>query len=73
MTTAERTAEPTSGGQDVDVDAVIVGAGFSGLYMLHRLRDQLGLSARVYEAGDRRRRHLVLEPLPGRARATSRA
>jgi cation diffusion facilitator CzcD-associated flavoprotein CzcO len=31
-------------------DAVVVGAGFSGLYMLHRLRDTLGLSARVYEA-----------------------
>jgi cyclohexanone monooxygenase len=31
-------------------DAVVVGAGFSGLYMLHRLR-QMGLSARVYEAG----------------------
>ena len=34
-----------------DLDAVIVGAGFAGLYMLHRLRG-LGLSARVYEAGD---------------------
>ena len=34
-----------------DVHAVIVGAGFAGLYMLHRLRG-LGLSARVYEAGD---------------------
>ncbi len=32
-------------------DAIVVGAGFSGLYMLHRLRE-LGLSARVYEAGD---------------------
>lgn len=31
-------------------DAVIVGAGFSGLYMLHRLREQ-GLGVRVYEAG----------------------
>jgi cyclohexanone monooxygenase len=31
-------------------DVVIVGAGFSGLYMLHRLRG-LGLSARVLEAG----------------------
>jgi len=31
-------------------DVAIVGAGFSGLYMLHRLRG-LGLSARVYEAG----------------------
>ena len=32
-------------------DVVIVGAGFSGLYLLHRLRS-LGLSARIYEAGD---------------------
>lgn len=30
-------------------DAVVVGAGFSGLYMLHRLRET-GLSVRVYEA-----------------------
>jgi len=34
-----------------DAHAVIVGAGFAGLYMLHRLR-HLGLSARVFEAGD---------------------
>ena len=32
------------------VDAVIVGAGFAGLYMLYRLRG-LGLSVRVFEAG----------------------
>jgi cyclohexanone monooxygenase len=32
-------------------DAIVVGAGFAGMYMLHRLRG-LGLSARVYEAGD---------------------
>lgn len=31
-------------------DAVVVGAGFAGLYMLHRLRG-LGLSVRVYEQG----------------------
>ena len=31
-------------------DVVIVGAGFSGLYMLHRVRE-LGLSVRLYEAG----------------------
>ena len=31
-------------------DAIIVGAGFAGMYMLHRLRG-LGLTARVYEAG----------------------
>jgi cation diffusion facilitator CzcD-associated flavoprotein CzcO len=35
----------------VDVrDAVIVGAGFAGLYMLHRLRG-LGMSVRVFETG----------------------
>jgi cation diffusion facilitator CzcD-associated flavoprotein CzcO len=33
------------------LDAVIIGAGFSGLYLLHQLRDQLGLSVRVLEAG----------------------
>lgn len=31
-------------------DAVVIGAGFSGLYMLHLLREA-GLTARVYEAG----------------------
>ncbi|MGH0030741.1 MAG: flavin-containing monooxygenase [Myxococcota bacterium] len=31
-------------------DAVIVGAGFAGLYMLHRLRET-GFDAHVYEAG----------------------
>jgi cyclohexanone monooxygenase len=34
-----------------DFDAVVVGAGFSGLYMLHRLR-AMGLRARVYEAAE---------------------
>ncbi|MFD4706683.1 flavin-containing monooxygenase [Gottfriedia sp. NPDC058432] len=32
-------------------DAIVIGAGFSGLYMLHRLRED-GLSVRVYEAGE---------------------
>lgn len=32
-------------------DAVIVGAGFSGLYQLHCLRDQLGMSTLVMEQG----------------------
>ena len=55
---------PAGGGIEV-LDAVIVGAGFGGLYMLHRLRE-LGLSARVYRGRRRRRRHVVLEPLSGR-------
>jgi cation diffusion facilitator CzcD-associated flavoprotein CzcO len=33
------------------VDAVVVGAGFSGLYMLYRLRE-LGFTTRVFEAAD---------------------
>lgn len=35
-----------------EVDAVVIGAGFSGLYMLKRLRDDLGMTSRVFEAGD---------------------
>ena len=34
-----------------EFDAVVIGAGFSGIYMLHQLR-QLGLSARLFEAGE---------------------
>ncbi len=33
-------------------DAVIVGAGFAGLYAVHRLRNDLGLNVRAFEAGD---------------------
>ena len=33
-----------------DLDALIVGAGFAGMYMLHRLRG-LGFRTRVFEAG----------------------
>jgi len=35
----------------VDYDAVVVGSGFAGMYMLHRARG-IGLSVRVFEAGD---------------------
>src|SRR3954466_10269057 len=37
--------------EQTDYDVVIVGAGFAGMYMLHRVRG-LGLTARVFEAGD---------------------
>jgi cyclohexanone monooxygenase len=40
----------TTPGRSVEYDAVVVGAGFAGLYMLHRLRQQ-GLSVRVFETG----------------------
>ena len=35
-----------------EVDAVVVGAGFSGLYAIWKLRDVLGMEVQVYEAGD---------------------
>ncbi len=37
--------------QSPDVDVVVVGAGFAGLYLLHRLRG-LGLSAMCFEQAD---------------------
>src|SRR5881392_873827 len=37
--------------QVTNLDAVVIGAGFSGLYMLYRLREA-GLSTRVFEAGE---------------------
>jgi cation diffusion facilitator CzcD-associated flavoprotein CzcO len=41
----------TRSGSDPDFDAIVVGAGFSGLYSLHKLRDDLGLKVAVFEAG----------------------
>ena len=38
-------------GLPTEMDVVVVGAGFAGMYLLHRLRG-LGFSTRVIEAGD---------------------
>ena len=46
---SESTAETTASAKTADV--VVVGAGFAGMYMLHRLRG-LGLRSVVFEAGD---------------------
>lgn len=35
----------------LEIDALIIGAGFSGIYLLHRLRDQLHLNVKIVEAG----------------------
>ncbi|MBS0558502.1 MAG: NAD(P)/FAD-dependent oxidoreductase [Proteobacteria bacterium] len=45
-------AATSSASQSATFDAVIVGAGFSGLYQLHCLRNRLGLSAVVLEMAD---------------------
>jgi cation diffusion facilitator CzcD-associated flavoprotein CzcO len=41
-----------SGGGLPELDAVVIGAGFSGLYALYKLRDEMGMRVRVYEAAD---------------------
>src|SRR5580658_6414898 len=46
METARQPATKTQ----PDFDAIVIGAGVSGLYQLYRLRE-LGLTARVFEAG----------------------
>src|SRR6201987_5665731 len=45
-------AQPSAESADAaHFEVVVVGAGFAGMYMLHRLRG-LGLSARVFGQGD---------------------
>ena len=39
-------------GQTGELDALVIGAGFAGLYQLLCLRDRLGLSVKVLEAGE---------------------
>jgi cyclohexanone monooxygenase len=50
MTAPAMTGPGARADAGVDIDVAVVGAGFSGLYMLHRLRG-LGLRARVFERG----------------------
>ena len=61
-----RTDHGRRGSQTGDVDAVIVGAGFAGLVHAPPPARARALGAGL-RGGRRRRRHLVLEPLPGRA------
>ncbi|MDX2203613.1 MAG: NAD(P)/FAD-dependent oxidoreductase [Hyphomicrobiaceae bacterium] len=49
MPTATEQSRSTRVAASGDYDAIIIGAGFSGLYQLHKLRDELGLKARVLE------------------------
>ena len=38
--------------QTMTLDAIVIGAGFSGMYQLLSLRDKLGMKVKVLEAGD---------------------
>lgn len=48
MTMTSEQSAFASGQEAREIDAVVVGAGFAGLHMLHKLRE-LGFSVRVYE------------------------
>src|SRR4051812_11334042 len=50
MTYSQTAAHKASTDPSADFDAIIIGAGVSGLYQLYKLRE-LGLKARVFEAG----------------------
>lgn len=36
---------------NLETDVLIVGAGFGGVYLMHKLRDELGFKCKIYEAG----------------------
>src|SRR3984885_10920976 len=50
MNVLNEAATPTDTSTGLDFDAIIIGAGMSGMYQLYRLRE-LGLRVRVFEAG----------------------
>ena len=50
MAASQEARVPTDAARAPDFDAIIIGAGMSGMYQLHRLREQ-GMRVRVFEAG----------------------
>ncbi|MGZ5960874.1 MAG: flavin-containing monooxygenase [Rhizomicrobium sp.] len=50
MIASPETQAPPDAAPALDYDAIIIGAGMSGMYQLHRLRE-LGMRVRVFEAG----------------------
>jgi hypothetical protein len=50
-------AQPYEGGNtdvyrdNLETEVLIVGAGFGGVYLMHKLRDELGFDCKIYEAG----------------------
>ncbi len=51
MTKSHVTVKPAPRRQSGVLDALIIGAGFSGLYQLHKLRNEQELEVKVLEAG----------------------
>ena len=50
MIASSETPAPPDATPALDYDAIIIGAGMSGMYQLYRLRE-LGMRVRVFEAG----------------------
>ncbi|MEQ9121068.1 MAG: NAD(P)-binding protein, partial [Alphaproteobacteria bacterium] len=50
MTAVAETRARADAATGLDFDVIVIGAGMSGMYQLHLLR-QLGLKVRVFEAG----------------------
>jgi cation diffusion facilitator CzcD-associated flavoprotein CzcO len=50
MVSSLATAQQPEADTAADFDAIVIGAGVSGLYQLYKLRE-LGLKVRVFEAG----------------------
>ena len=50
-TKVDQTGESGVPLKDIETDVLVVGAGFGGVYLLHRLRDELGLNVKCFEAG----------------------
>ena len=46
-----QTEQSHSPSHEIDTDVLIVGAGFGGIYLLHKLRDEHGLDVKCFEAG----------------------
>ena len=63
---ATQLAKTTNGKAIEELDVLVVGAGFAGLYQLDHLR-RLGYQRKGIRGRVRHRRHLVLELLSGRA------
>src|SRR5262245_11992129 len=51
MTTSAQAASQGTAQAVTELDAVVIGAGFSGMYMLKSLRDRLGMKVKALEAG----------------------
>ncbi len=49
MSTVTHQAGTAAASSNTELDAIVIGAGFGGMYMLHKLRDELGLKVRIFD------------------------